>query len=252
MTGTINVALIGSKFMGRAHSNAWLNVSQVLRRRSAAGDAHRRRSQRRRARRRSPNAGDGSIATTDWRAAITDAEIGLVDIGTPNNVHAEQSIAALEAGKHVACEKPLAGTLADAEAMAAAAAGAAGTDVRLVQLPPRPGRRARPPTGRRRARSADLPRSRRATCRAGAARHAAALAVPGRHRRLGRARRPQRPHHRHGPLRHRRGDRVGRGRDRADVHQGARRARRRTPVARSPDRGGHRAARSAPAPSTMR
>ena len=75
----------------------------------------------------SPNAGAGSIHTTDWHAAVTSDEIGLVDIGTPNNVHAEQAIAALEAGKHVACEKPLAGTLADARAMAAAAAGAPGT-----------------------------------------------------------------------------------------------------------------------------
>ena len=48
---------------------------------------------------------------TEWREAVTNPDIGLVDVGTPNNVHKEQSIAALEAGKHVACEKPLAGTL---------------------------------------------------------------------------------------------------------------------------------------------
>lgn len=59
--------------------------------------------------------------TTDWRDVINNEEIGLVDVGTPNHVHREQSIAALEAGKHVACEKPLAGTLDDARAMVAAA-----------------------------------------------------------------------------------------------------------------------------------
>jgi predicted dehydrogenase len=66
------------------------------------------------------------LTSTDWRAAVTAPEVGLIDIATPNDVHAEQSIAALEAGKHVVCEKPLAGTLADAEAMAATAADAPG------------------------------------------------------------------------------------------------------------------------------
>src|SRR5205085_9122422 len=50
----------------------------------------------------------------------------LVDVSTPNHLHAEQSIAMLEAGKHVACEKPLAGTLADARAMRDAARKANG------------------------------------------------------------------------------------------------------------------------------
>jgi predicted dehydrogenase len=125
MTGTINVALIGSKFMGRAHSNAWLNVPRffdvdprpvmhtVVGRNAAELDAFAARW-------------GWHVASTDWRAAITAPEIGLVDVATPNDVHAEQAIAALEAGKHVVCEKPLAGTLADAEAMAAAARGAAG------------------------------------------------------------------------------------------------------------------------------
>src|SRR6188508_2314271 len=125
MTQTINVALVGSKFMGRAHSNAWLNVPRffdcdprpvmhtVIGRNADELTAFAERW--------------GWLnSTVDWRSGVTDDAVDLVDIGTPNNVHAEQAIAALEAGKHVACEKPLAGTLADAETMAAAAAAAAG------------------------------------------------------------------------------------------------------------------------------
>jgi predicted dehydrogenase len=112
--------------MGRAHSNAWLNVAKffpvdpVPTMHTVVGrnEAELREFAQR---------WGWQYHTTDWRAAATSDEIGLVDIGTPNNVHAEQAIAALEAGKHVACEKPLAGTLADARQMAAAAAGAPGT-----------------------------------------------------------------------------------------------------------------------------
>jgi predicted dehydrogenase len=126
VTDRINVALLGSKFMGRAHSNAWLNVGKffavdplpvmhtVVGRNAAELAAFATRW-------------GWSQSTTDWREAVTAPDIGLVDIATPNNVHAEQAIAALEAGKHVACEKPLAGTLQDAEAMMRAAAGAPGS-----------------------------------------------------------------------------------------------------------------------------
>lgn len=120
MSRAVQVALIGQKFMGRAHSNAWSQVNHFFelglvaeRHTVAARDA-------------------GEVAafaahwgwkqwTTDWRSIAHDDAIGLVDIGTPNDVHAEQAIAMLEAGKHVACEKPLAGSLADARAMREAA-----------------------------------------------------------------------------------------------------------------------------------
>jgi predicted dehydrogenase len=69
-----------------------------------------------------------SETATDWRAAIARDDIDVVDIVTPGGSHAEIAIAALEAGKHVLCEKPLANTLAEAEAMAAAA-DRAGKDV---------------------------------------------------------------------------------------------------------------------------
>jgi predicted dehydrogenase len=65
-------------------------------------------------------------ATDDWRALVADPDVDLVSITTPNGLHREMALAALAAGKHVWCEKPMALTLADAEAMAAAAR-AAGT-----------------------------------------------------------------------------------------------------------------------------
>ncbi|MBC8109023.1 MAG: Gfo/Idh/MocA family oxidoreductase [Anaerolineae bacterium] len=117
---TINVCLIGQKFMGRTHSNAFSQVGKFFDvpilpvMRTIAG---RNKAELEEFRTR----WGWQHATTDWRKAVTDPEIGLVDIGTPNHLHKEMSIAALEAGKHVACEKPLAGTLSDAREMRDAA-----------------------------------------------------------------------------------------------------------------------------------
>jgi len=117
---TINVCLIGQKFMGRTHSNAYLKVGKFF-------DVpilpvmHTICGRNQQELEEFKDRWGWQNATTDWRAAVTNPEIGLVDIGTPNHLHAEMSIAALEAGKHVACEKPLAGTLADARQMRDAA-----------------------------------------------------------------------------------------------------------------------------------
>ncbi|NQX49115.1 Gfo/Idh/MocA family oxidoreductase [Paenibacillus tritici] len=58
---------------------------------------------------------------TDYKELLKDASIDIVHVLTPNDAHAEISIAALEAGKHVMCEKPMAKTAADAKRMAEAA-----------------------------------------------------------------------------------------------------------------------------------
>ncbi|MBF4605662.1 Gfo/Idh/MocA family oxidoreductase [Curtobacterium sp. VKM Ac-2884] len=71
-------------------------------------------------------------ASTDWRAVVADPDIDVVDIVSPGSSHVEIAIAALEAGKHVLCEKPLANTVEQAEAMTAAAAAARAHGVRAM------------------------------------------------------------------------------------------------------------------------
>jgi predicted dehydrogenase len=62
--------------------------------------------------------------TTDWRELAADPDVDAAVIATPNALHAEQAVAFLEAGKHVLVEKPMARTLAEADAMVAAARAA--------------------------------------------------------------------------------------------------------------------------------
>src|ERR1035438_1269794 len=120
----LGVGMVGYAFMGAAHSQAWRTAPHVfdlplqpsmavLCGRDAAAV-------------RTAAARLGwTAAETDWHTLIKRDDVHLVDVCTPGDLHAEVAIAALEAGKHVLCEKPLANTLADAEAMAAAAARAA-------------------------------------------------------------------------------------------------------------------------------
>jgi len=129
MAQPLRVALIGQQFMGRAHSNAWGQAARFFELRRApvleavaARDARTLPAFARR--------WGWARWSTDWRDLAADERIDLVDVATPNHIHAGPSIAMLRAGKHVACEKPLAGTLADARSMRDAAARASRRGVR--------------------------------------------------------------------------------------------------------------------------
>ena len=121
----IRICLIGQKFMGRAHSNAYLKVDKFfhLPSRTVMQTACARNSSELEVFR---ERWGWKTSTTDWKSAIADPQIDLVDVTTPNSSHLEMTIAALEAGKHVACEKPLASTLAEARQMRDAAKKAKG------------------------------------------------------------------------------------------------------------------------------
>ena len=116
---SIGVGLIGTGYMGKCHALAWTAVHAVF------GDGPVRlehlveitpelAAQR---------AGEFGFARSgaDWRALLADPKVDVVSITTPNQFHAEMAIAALEAGKHVWCEKPMATSLADARRMVDAA-----------------------------------------------------------------------------------------------------------------------------------
>ncbi|MEM7807943.1 MAG: Gfo/Idh/MocA family oxidoreductase [Planctomycetota bacterium] len=122
----IHVCLIGQKFMGRTHSNAYSQVGKFFDL-ARPFDMHticgRDRDDLEAFRQR----WGWHNASVDWKEAVANPDIELVDIGTPNHVHRDMAIASLEAGKHVACEKPLANTLDAAREMRDAAASAKGT-----------------------------------------------------------------------------------------------------------------------------
>ncbi|RCX22557.1 putative dehydrogenase [Fontibacillus phaseoli] len=64
---------------------------------------------------------EGAAVYSDYRELLQDGSLDIVHVLTPNDAHAEISIASLEAGKHVMCEKPMAKTAADARRMVEAA-----------------------------------------------------------------------------------------------------------------------------------
>jgi predicted dehydrogenase len=130
-TPDLGIGMVGYAFMGAAHSRAWATVGQAfdvpLRPRMTVLAGRDGAATRAAARRYG-----WRHAETDWHAVIERDDVQLVDICTPGDTHAEIAIAALDAGKHVLCEKPLANTLAEAEAMTAAAARAASRGIRSM------------------------------------------------------------------------------------------------------------------------
>lgn len=111
----IGVGLIGHKFMGRAHTHAYTDLPiffdtnvEVIKKVICANEESIHEAGRR---------WGWQSSTLDWREVVANREVDLVDIAAPSAIHAEVAIAAAKAGKHVFCEKPLALTLADAEAM---------------------------------------------------------------------------------------------------------------------------------------
>jgi predicted dehydrogenase len=120
----LRVAMVGYAFMGAAHSQAWRNAHRFFdlpavpelavlcgRDASAVESAAARFGWRE--------------SATDWREVVSRDDIDVVDVSSPGDTHRDIALAALAAGKHVLCEKPLANTLAQAEEMTAAAEVAA-------------------------------------------------------------------------------------------------------------------------------
>src|ERR1700712_116374 len=127
----IGVGMIGYAFMGAAHSQAWRTVHRAFDVPLTPAMVALCGRDPGKAAAAAEKLGWQSVET-EWKRMISRDDIGLVDICTPGDTHAEIAIAALAAGKHVLCEKPLANTVEEAVAMAEAAEKASAKGVRSM------------------------------------------------------------------------------------------------------------------------
>jgi predicted dehydrogenase len=125
---TLGIGMVGYAFMGRVHSQAWRSVSAFFDLPVTPTMAALCGRSKERTTAAAADLGWAAVET-DWRDLIRRDDVDIVDICTPGDSHAEIAIAALAAGKHVLCEKPLANTVAEAEAMSEAARAAAAKGV---------------------------------------------------------------------------------------------------------------------------
>src|SRR6202171_5673989 len=126
MPNALNIGLVGSGFMGQAHADAYRRAGILYRNLPrtpvlyAIADQNDDLAEKARARL------GFAKGYGDWRRLIEDPQVDVVDITTPNHLHVEPAVAAIEAGKQVYCEKPMAVKVEDAQRMAAAAKKAGG------------------------------------------------------------------------------------------------------------------------------
>ncbi|MBM3734728.1 MAG: Gfo/Idh/MocA family oxidoreductase [Acidobacteria bacterium] len=113
----LRVGMIGYGFMGRTHSNAYKRLTDFfpVQHRPVLKAVCARNAEK--AKSFADNWGYERVET-DWRKVVEAPDIDLIDIGSPNDTHFEIALAAAKAGKMVACEKPLAMSVAQAEEMA--------------------------------------------------------------------------------------------------------------------------------------
>ena len=132
---TLDIAFLGYRFMGEAHANALARLPMFFPG-APATNRHTLVGQDEAALADARDRLGFDQTTTEWQEAVDDADV-LYNLG-PNFLHAEPTIAALEQGTHVLCEKPLARTTEEAERMATAAAesdAVAGTAFNYRYLP---------------------------------------------------------------------------------------------------------------------
>lgn len=118
---TLNIGLIGSGFMGQAHADAFRRAGLLYRDLPLVPVLHTLADANEELARVAAARLGFQNATGDWRAMLADPAIDVVDITTPNAMHFDMAMAAIDAGKHVYCEKPLTVTLDDARKLAEAA-----------------------------------------------------------------------------------------------------------------------------------
>ena len=116
----INVALIGQGFMGRSHSNAWGQVGRFFQT-PQKPIMHTVFGQEAENPQAFADNWGWQNAATDWEQVVSSPDVDLVDVVTPNFMHAPVAKAAIAAGKPCSCEKPIAGSLSDAREMVEAA-----------------------------------------------------------------------------------------------------------------------------------
>src|SRR5260370_24216835 len=120
-TPHVNIGLIGSGFMGQAHADAYARARLLYRdlpvipHLFCLSDVDAASAQS-----AAERTGFEKFAG-NWRELVTDPGVDVVDITAPNFLHCEMALAAIDAGKHVYCEKPLSIHLDEAHAMTAAA-----------------------------------------------------------------------------------------------------------------------------------
>ncbi|HZE32584.1 MAG TPA: Gfo/Idh/MocA family oxidoreductase [Actinoallomurus sp.] len=128
---TLGVGMVGYAFMGRAHSQAWRNAAAFFDLPCTPAMVALAGRSREQATAAAERLGWKSVET-DWRELVRREDVHVVDICTPGDSHCEIAIAALAAGKHVLCEKPLANNVAEAITMVEAAERAAANGVRAM------------------------------------------------------------------------------------------------------------------------